>query len=193
MNTEAILCIKRAAAKCSTIRRRIIKELQNSRSPSEIQSSLNTQDNIKINITSNGINQEIDEESILNFHIIVKEGNWSERCSFSYYNGTNQNTQNLIENTKKAVIETANELCPGFPKADINNVIDMQKEEYFYTYKSEPNEKAILKAGDIIFVDALFSSENSELGKSPCAYHRESVLITGNGSEILTRKRLSVS
>ena len=186
MNSEAISGIKKAAALCHTSREKAINCLKDGKSIDENLKETNSSGTIEVKIEGHPDKHHANQNNILNIYVAVKMNSWGAQCACSMHIGNCPETIRLIEINKEAVISTANELCPGFNVSDINEVIDLYKEEFKFTPKTN-SDKSILKAGDIITVEAKFYLNTPEEEKRLCAFHQETVLITANGAEILTR------
>ena len=156
-----------------------------------------------------GSNNIISEDDLIKIDISLRMGEWVADCGASIYFGKNESINRLIQTNRQAVIETASSLCSGLPLADIIAVIDDQKDNFHYydeltchgtgpKLHSSPeitkHSKEKLRAGQILAIEAVFAERETSLefkeleisSTSLNAHHEETVLITGNGSEILT-------
>ena len=192
MNSEAISGIKKAAALCSSIREDVLADLQLGKKFDVILEKLHNPPKTEVELLINGSHEPYDHEKIISTHISCFVDPWTDKCAGSIYLGSRSVLHDLVELNKQAVIQTGNELCPGFKMEDIDQVLELYKEDFHFTPAKHKN-KSPLKAGDIISVQAFFHLCSPKDKNTPCAFHKESVLITANGAEILTRKRLSVS
>jgi methionyl aminopeptidase len=158
----------------------------------------------------------IAQDDIIKLDISLRHQSWVADCGASTYFGQSTIIRELIEANKKAVRETAINLCPGLPEYDIAEVINCQRGDFHYigeltghgvgrSLHEEPRLPALnqkkgndkIKAGQILAIEAVFAIKEctpvfpdklkittTELN----AHHEETVLITANGSKILTSK-----
>lgn len=211
MNPEAISGIKATSRQCGELRSLLLKQICSTASIGQIfnesekfihsnhlTSACN--DTMGISVFLNGRpahqNDLFAPQDIITVSIALKSDKWPAECSFSY----SPNEHLFIESNRRAVTETAESLCPGLPFSDIRGVLEMSAEGFNIEpedlsiplpsaeeiiFKPE-QEKGRLKAGSMINIKALFSRFPENKGKKRLCRHSETVLITGNGAEILT-------
>ena len=221
MNPEAISGIKATSRQCGELRSLLKEHLYNNSiikgmfnkaenfmTANQLTSGRSSQPGIAVFINGRPATDccPFSESDTVTVSIALKSNYWASECSFSY----SDTDSHLIETNRQAVIETAESLCPGLPFSDIAGVLEMSAGEY----KIEPtdlqltrpeasdiifnleNEKGRLKAGSIINIKAVFSKtvkSPQTNGIAALCRHSETVLITGNGAEILTINQLFVS
>lgn len=214
MNPEAISGIKATSRQCGELRSLLNEHLYNDSNLSglfnksenfiaanHLTPARNSQHGIAVFINGQTAaeSRHFSANDIITVSIALKLNDWVSECSFSH-SGTDNH---FIETNRNAVIETAESLCPGLPFSDITGVIEMSAGEY----KIEPtdlqltlpetsdiifnleDEKGRLKAGSIINIRSVFSKTAKSPqtnGVTALCRHSETVLITGNGAEILT-------
>ena len=151
----------------------------------------------------------ISTDDLIKIDVSLRLESWVADCGASLYLGDDSSVSALTDANRQAVVETAQSLCPGLPVSDIPDVIDCMKESYYYYREltghgtgselhTSPlitaGSKEKLRAGQIIALEAVFAAVPGRLeyngleisSDSLNAHHEETVLITANGSEILT-------
>ncbi|MCM8528817.1 MAG: hypothetical protein NE327_20000 [Lentisphaeraceae bacterium] len=186
MNSEAISGIKKAAALCGSIREKVLTDLEAGKDFESIRAELHNPPETELILVNDKDNSTVNSNNIYSISLSCCEKEWTANCGFSFYSGDNTEYQKLVETNRLAVINTGNELCPGFKKSDIIKILDLYKENFTFTSAEYPDNSR-LKAGDIITIEARYSFSELNNQQSISAFHKESVLITANGSVILTR------
>ena len=136
--------------------------------------------------------------------IALKLNNWTSYCATTLNPSKDDVTAMLIEENKKTVIETCESLCPGLPHQDIESVLKLSHVDFQFINNFTNSLELMpfsggmqrLKAGDILSINCLSTPksgnkaagiENKTYSHSPSAFHEETILVTANGAEILTR------
>jgi len=237
MNPEAISGIKKASKAAAQVREGLLRQISPGLSSSNLDctaadlislhnagSAIKGFNGFKGNIsicTNQLVTDSFDPQLILKEGDLVKidisltVSGWTGCCAAAIYLGNSPEIHRLVEVNRSAVLETCDNLSPGFPVNDIDSVLNLSKEEFHqlnvpcsgrlknpgkqeaeYILNKEAARGKRLKAGDILTVEACFSLEEGHLQYSKNGtlftdslntYHRETVLITGSGAEILTR------
>jgi len=190
MNPEAISAIKKASTAC--LKQKEAISSYSYQRLSENKATLSNKETIldfKLNAdtTYKAIdNITFNQSDLINISIRNQEGSWYALSRLSLYYGKDSTVTKLIETSRTALKETCSLICPGLSNNEIMDVIELFEEDFKLNKELTQIENIFnhkkLMAGDIIYVQCSFKSTMLELNST----HAETILITGNGAEILT-------
>lgn len=213
MNLEAISGIKRTSRACAHLREECLKLINPgirlsfiNNKAAEIISSLNATSktyetdgkwHIKFDtktqeLDTPAIDRELKSSDTITISVSLNIDNWQANCSATKHLEDSTEIDDLIQENKNAVIETCNSLCPGLQTSDIeaalklshDNKLIPQTQSFYSELDTKLQIRQRLKTGDLLSIHCR-SARHTDPAR--CALHEETVLITANGTEILTR------
>ncbi len=194
MNPEAISTIKKAASLCKISKEAIINssfeaicKYSDKIFSADSEYSFTVNEDISFKPHKD---MRFEENDLIKIKVQSTYNSLQAETAFSIYFGEDDLISKLIDTNKRAVIETCQSLCPGLGNEDIIEVLKMLKEDFFTGPEdisiSKLNGHSKLMAGDIIILRAFFRKSEEKHHKTASAIHSETILITGNGAQILT-------